>query len=285
MDKQTKNIVIITKREDYVKTLHVILRTVVKFPNINVKRIFVVESTISKKTKIEKENMISKIPLFNKCFLIFVESFMNFGISIRNILNPSKLSNKVSFLDGSFNSNNNINISTISSYLKSNDIDILVSFRAPIIPEKLLNICNICDINIHCGLLPYHGGGNTELSYFRREIYDTNIPYYHTYHVMTKGVDEGHILMKYKATSNKPKNILDCILSNIKSSEKYFELISILDKDFILKKYIEKDHENEIKMFTRLSTYKKIDEIMRDHPYIFIPRISQMVYIIKSFFI
>jgi methionyl-tRNA formyltransferase len=86
----------------------------------------------------------------------------------------------------------NENLAHVGAFLKDNDIDILVSYAAPILPAAIFDQVNKLSINIHPSPLPAYRGGNPLFW----QVFNGESEGGITLHKITAGVDKGNIILQ-----------------------------------------------------------------------------------------
>ena len=189
-----------------------------------------------KKLSTEKNaNSYSKSKIF--------ESYFNYVKEAENKIfrkeHVNKDSKKIKILPILFGEINNLSLSYLDNFLKS---DIYVVFGSSYIKGSLIDLLiSQKAINIHAGVSPYYRG--TDCNFWA--LYD-NRPHLvgATIHYLSKGLDSGDIL--YHALAKPRKNIFEYTMSSVKSA--FYSLEERIKNESIFKiKSIKQDQSKELR--------------------------------------
>lgn len=253
------NISIITQEDKFFIPKNI--KILIDNKRINVKSIHVIEA----KGSLEKKKIF-----FFKSFLFSGAIFLGFKYvyyelleRLDSVFNYKLLSNKKSIK--SLAKENNIKYSCIKNpnnkdfikYLKSINLDFIVSYSAPLIfKDALLNIPKYNCINLHCSLLPDYSGIMPSFwaLYFKEEYTGCSV------HLMDTKIDNGKIVLQKKINILGVNSIykLNSLTKKEGGGLMQKSILGIVDKTIELKpnhvddsKYFTWPNKNEIKYFVK----------------------------------
>jgi methionyl-tRNA formyltransferase len=253
------NISIITQEDKFFIPQNI--KILIDNERINVKSIHVIEAKGSLE---KKKNFFLKSFLFSGAIQLGLK-YVYYEIIDRldSFLNYKLLSNKKSIK--SLAKENNIKFSCIKDpnnqdfikYLKSINLDFIVSYSAPLIFKSfLLNIPKYSCINLHCSLLPDYSGIMPSFwaLYFKEEYTGCSV------HLMDTKIDNGKIVLQKKINILGVNSIykLNSITKKYGGELMQKSIIGLVDKTVELKpnhvdasKYYTWPSKNEIKYFVK----------------------------------
>lgn len=125
-----------------------------------------------------------------------------------------------------FSSVNKVNSKMFRSYLKSLDIDVLVSVACPqILRKKILGIPHQAAVNVHYGMLPFYGGLYPSFWVLAQGEKYTGV----SIHYMVEKVDTGDILVQLKEEIL-PDDTFYSLVKRLKTTIGPRALVMALDK-------------------------------------------------------